>query len=106
MRASYVVAAALALLVVGRWAHGKPALNVQTVAGAVFVIIVVALLDNGSTEEIAKGIAWILLAVAALNPDSPLTAIADAVNGKTAAAAGKSGLTAAQQKTGGGGPNA
>jgi hypothetical protein len=106
MRASYVAALALALLVIGRWAHGKPAFSVQTVAGGVFVVIVIALLDNGSTEEIAKGIAWILVAVAALNPDSPITSIADAINGKTAAAAGKSGLTAAQQKTGAGGPNA
>jgi len=106
MRASYVVLAALGLLVIGRWANGKTALNVQTVAGGVFVVIVIAMLDHGSTEQIAKGIAWILLAVAALNPDSPLTAIADAINGKTAAAAGQSGLTAAQQKTGAGGPNA
>lgn len=106
MRASYVMFAALALLVIGRWAKGKPALNVQTVVGGAFVIIVVAMLDGGKTEEIAKGIAWIVLAVAALNPDSPITAIADAEGAKVSSAAGSSGLTAQQQKIGAGGPNA
>lgn len=106
MRASYIIFAALLLLVIGRWAHGKPALNIGTVAGGAFVIIIVALLDGGRTEPIARGIALILLAVAALNPDSPLTAIADAVNTRAQATAGRSGLTPAQQKTGRGGPNA
>lgn len=103
MRASYVVFAALALLVIGRWAHNKPALNVQTVVGGAFVIIVIAMLDGGKTEEIAKGIAWILLAVAALNPDSPLTAIASAEAAKTT---NNPTTTAAQKAAGRGGPNA
>lgn len=82
MRAGYVVALALALLVIGRWAHNKPAFDIQTIAGGAFVIIVVSLLDQGATEDIAKGIAWILLAVVILNPDSPVVAIARAINTK------------------------
>ena len=82
MRASVVTVLALGLMVLGRWAHDKPALNIQTVAGGAFVIIVIAALDHGASEEAARGIAWILLAVAALSPDSPLTALAQAANRK------------------------
>jgi hypothetical protein len=106
MRAAYVVLLALVLLVIGHWAAGKTAITIQGVVGGVIVMILVAALDHGATEEIAKGIAWIFLAVVALNPDSPITAISNAVNAKTAASAGKSGLTSQQQKVGAGGPNA
>lgn len=87
MRASYLTALALVLLVIGRWAHDKPALDIQTVAGGIFVVIVIALLDGGSTESIARGLAWLILAVVILSPNSPLTAIANLANkasGKTA----------------------
>ena len=77
MRATYLVAVAFALLVIGRWAHDKPALNIQTVAGGAFVIVVIALLDGGATEEIARGLAWLILAVVILSDSSPLTAIAN-----------------------------
>lgn len=100
MRASYVAALAFLLLVIGRWAHNKPAFDVRTVAGGVFVILVIAALDQGSTEEIARGLAWILLAVVVLSTNSPLSGIAALVNRK---ATGKA-LTPAQQKTGRGGP--
>jgi hypothetical protein len=103
VRASYLAAAAFLLLIAGRWAHDKPALNIQTVAGGAFVIIVIAALDNGATEEIAKGIAWLLLAAVALSADSPLTAIAAAA---TAKATGSATVTASQKAIGAGGPNA
>ena len=103
MRASYITALAVLLLVAGRWAHDKPALNVQTVVGGVFVIMVIAALDGGATEEIAKGMAWLILAAVALSADSPLTAIAAAA---TAKATGKTTVTAQQKAIGAGGPNA
>jgi len=84
VRAAYVAALAFLLLVAGRWAHGHPAFTVQTVAGSAFVILVIATLDHGRAEPAAKGIAWILLAVVALNKDSPLTAIARLINTKLA----------------------
>ena len=84
MRAAYVAALALLLLVAGRWAHGQPAFTVQTVAGSVFVLLVIAGLDHGTTEPVAKGIAWILLAVVALSKNSPVTAIAKLINSKAA----------------------
>jgi hypothetical protein len=88
MRAAYVAVLAFLLLIVGRWAHNKPAFTVQTVAAAAFVIFVIAALDGGRTEQIAKGLAWLLLVVVALNPDSPVTAIARLINTKAAASAG------------------
>ena len=80
MRPSYIMALALLLLVIGRWAHGKSAFNLQTIAGGAFVIVVVAFLDNTETHRIAMGIALIVLAAVALNPDSPVTAIANVIN--------------------------
>ena len=103
MRASYIAALAFLLLVAGRWANNKPALNVQTVVGGAFVIIVIAALDGGATEEIAKGVAWLILAAVALGSDSPLKAIAAAA---TAKATGKATVTAQQKAIGAGGPNA
>ena len=100
MRAGYVAALALALLVIGRWAHDKPAFDVGTVAGGIFVIVVIAVLDQGSTEQIAKGLAWILLAVVILSPDSPLTGIARAINTKA------TGQLTPGQKAQRGGPSA
>jgi len=82
VKATYVAGLALLLLVAGRWAHGQPALNTQTVTGGAFVLLVLAALDGGRTEDIARGMAWILLAVVALSNNSPLTAIARAANGK------------------------
>lgn len=70
-----IMALAVGALVLGRWAHNKPALNVQTVAGGAFAVIVVAALDGGQTEDIAKGIAWIFLAAVLLGKQSPLNAI-------------------------------
>ena len=46
-----------------------------------FVVIVIAAMDAGRTEEIAKGMAWLILAVVALGPDSPLTALSNVANG-------------------------
>ena len=103
MRASYVAALAFLLLVAGRWAANKPALNIQTVVGGAFVIIVIASLDGGATEEIAKGIAWLILAAVALSNDSPLKAIATAAAAK---ATGSPTVTAQQKAIGAGGPNA
>jgi hypothetical protein len=103
MRASYIAGLALLLLVIGRWAHNQPALNVQTVVGGAFVIVVIAALDGGATEEIAKGTAWLILAAVALSANSPLTAIATAAAGK---ATGSPTVTAQQKAIGAGGPSA
>lgn len=66
MRASTVMALAVGLYVVHRWATpGKTALDGKTVVEGVFAVLVVAMLDQGRTEGIAKGFAWLFFLVAA-----------------------------------------
>ena len=65
MRASTVMTLAVVAYVVSRWAHNKPALNAQVVISGAFVILVIAMLDQGETEPIAKGLAWLFLVGAA-----------------------------------------
>lgn len=70
---------AIMLGVVGRWANNKRALpssaGTLEVIGALFLI---ALLDNGSTEPIAKGFAWLFFAAVLLSDSSPITGLAKA----------------------------
>lgn len=61
------MAVAVALYVVHRWATNKPAITAQAAVGGLFAIAVIALLDQGRTEEIAKGFAWLFLVAAAYN---------------------------------------
>jgi hypothetical protein len=59
---------AMIAFVVHRWATGaKHTVDPQIVVAGAFVFLVVAMLDTGETEKIAKGFAWLFLAVAALN---------------------------------------
>lgn len=83
MNASTVMIVAVFAAVIGRWAHNQPAGSVKTVVEATFAVFVIALLDQGQTEPIAKGFAWIFLAAVLLSNNSPLTGIAKIVNGKT-----------------------
>lgn len=83
MRGSTVMFAAVVSAVLGRWAHGKPAADVKTIVEGVFAIMVIAFLDQGKTEPIAKGFAWLFLAAVLLGKDSPIPAL------KTAAATKK-----------------
>lgn len=72
MRASTVVLIAAGVFVIGRWSHNKPAVTLGSVASVFFLLIVIGMLDHGSTESIAKGFAWIILAVAVLSDNSPV----------------------------------
>jgi hypothetical protein len=58
---------AVLLYVVHRWATGKTAVDVQVVVGGAFAILVIAMLDQGKTEPVAKGFAWLFVLVAAYN---------------------------------------
>lgn len=84
MRASHVVMVAIGVFVLGRWAHNKPAITIGTVASAFILVVTIGLLDNGATEEIAKGFAWIILAVAILSPNSPIGPVGNLVGSKLA----------------------
>lgn len=67
MRASYVMAAAVGLYVIARWEKNESAVTLDGVVAGVFAIIVIAMLDQGKTEEIARGFAWLFFAAAAYN---------------------------------------
>ena len=86
MRASVVMAVAVLLYVITRWSRNEPAVTLPGVVGGAFVILVIALLDQGRTEEIARGFAWLFFIVAAYNAIPPLTKAATT----TAANTGKS----------------
>lgn len=58
----------------GRWAHNQK-LTPGTVVRATFAILVIAALDTGKTEPIAKGLAGLFLAAVLLGKNSPLNAI-------------------------------
>lgn len=65
MRASTIMVIAVLLYVVHRWATNQKAVDAKTVVEAAFAILVIAILDQGRTEEIARGFAWIFLFAAA-----------------------------------------
>lgn len=83
MSASTVMFVAVIAAAVGRWSHNQPTASVKTVVEAAFAIIVIALLDQGKTEPIAKGFAWLFLAAVLLSNNSPLTGLAKTFGGNT-----------------------
>lgn len=98
MSATKVFGAAIAVGILGRWAANKKALpGVQgslEVAGA---LILVAFLDRGRTEPIAKGFAWLFMAAVLLSDSSPLTGLV-----KAESAAGRIPNSSGAPGTGGG----
>jgi hypothetical protein len=68
---------AVLLYVVHRWATGKPAVDVKTLVEGVFAILVIAMLDQGRTEPIAKGFAWLFFVVAAYTAIPSITKAAN-----------------------------
>ena len=65
---------AFGVAILGRWAHSQK-LDAVTVVRALFAILVIAALDQGRTEPIAKGFAALFLVAVLLGKNSPLSAI-------------------------------
>ena len=86
MRASTVMLAAALLYMVHRWATNKTAVDSKTVVEVAFAVFVIALLDQGETEPVAKGFAWLFLAGAAYTalPTIGKISTSPAPKGKTA----------------------
>lgn len=82
MKASHVILIAALVFTLGRWAHNKPAVTIQSVVAVAFLFIVIGMLDAGETEPVAKGFAWIVLAVALLSNDSPVTPVVNLIGSK------------------------
>ena len=67
MRASVVMLVAIVLYVIARWSKNKPAVTIGVVVQGALAVLIIALLDQGQTEEIAKGFAWLFFIGAAYN---------------------------------------
>lgn len=86
MRASVVMFLAVLLYIVHRWATGQSAVTLPIVLSGLFVIFVIALLDQGRTEKVAKGFAWLFFIVAAYNAIPALTGLTKSAKGAAQAA--------------------
>jgi len=76
MTATRVLMLAILAGVVGRWATNQKAVGSgKTVIQTAFVLVVVAAMDQGRTEPIARGFAWLVLGAVLLGNHSPLTAL-------------------------------
>jgi hypothetical protein len=63
--------------ILGRWAHNKNAVPSATgVVEVVFALLVIAALDQGRTQGIARGFAWLFLVAVLLGNNSPVTGLA------------------------------
>jgi hypothetical protein len=65
--------------IVGRWAHERVSVpSAATVVKVVFAVVVIAALDQGDTQPIARGFAWLFLVGVLLGKNSPIEAIGKA----------------------------
>lgn len=79
MSATEIMAFAVILALLGRWSHNvKNAVTPKTVVEVIFAVIVISMMDQGRTEPIAKGFAWLFLAGVLLSPNSILSGLAKA----------------------------
>lgn len=82
MSATTTMAIAIVAGLVGRWSHNQKAIpSASGLVKIVFAVVVIAALDSGQTQDIARGFAWLFLAAVLLSNNSPLTGIAKTVNG-------------------------
>lgn len=76
MSATTVFLIAWGALLLGHWASNQPTTSTRQVVEMAFALLVIALLDQGESQGIAKGLAWLFLAAVLLRNDSILTALA------------------------------
>jgi hypothetical protein len=86
MSATMVFLVAWGALIATHWANSKPTISTRQVLEMTFALIVIALLDQGETADVAKGFAWLFLAGVLLRRDSILTALAKRTGTGTAPA--------------------
>lgn len=85
MRATTVMLLAIGALILGHWANNEPTVNAKMVIELVFALVVIAALDQGQTEPVAKGFAWLFLVAVLLSSKSILTGLSKAGNTPKAA---------------------
>ena len=79
MSATMVMTIAFGALILGHWANNQPTFGKspgKMIIELAFALLVIALLDQGETADIAKGFAWLFLAAVLLRKDSLLTGLA------------------------------
>jgi hypothetical protein len=93
MSATEIMVIAIMLGVVGRWANDQTAVpSARSVVEIVFALLLISMLDQGKTEPIAKGFAWLFFAAVLLSDNSPLTGLSKTFgNGPAKAGAGVGG---------------
>lgn len=105
MNATEIMAVALLLAVLGRWEHGKATMpNGKAIIEVVFALLVIAFLDQGRTQPLARGFALLFLVAVLLGSNSPISGLAKA-NVVPAPAAGgnsKTSSTPNNSRAGGG----
>jgi hypothetical protein len=70
------MALAILLFVISRWSRSQNnSLTLGVVASGIFVLFIIALLDQGRTAEVARGFAWLFFIAAAYNALPPVTKI-------------------------------
>ena len=67
MSATVIMIVAVLLYVLVRWSRNEPAVTIGSVISGVFVVAVIALLDRGRTQGVARGFAYLFLLVVAYN---------------------------------------
>ena len=75
MRATTVMLLAVGVLVLTHWANNEPTINKRMVVELAFALIIIAMLDQGRTEPIATGFAWLFFAAVVLSSKSLLNAL-------------------------------
>lgn len=79
MNATELMAVAFLLAIIGRWEHGKKTMpNGKAVIEIVFALLLIAFLDQGRTQPLARGFAYIFLAAVLLGSNSPISGLANA----------------------------
>jgi hypothetical protein len=82
-----VMALAILLYIITRWSRNEPAVTLTGVISGLFAVFIIALLDQGRTEQVARGFAWLFFIAAAYNAIPPLAAAAVPAAKKAASAA-------------------
>jgi len=105
MNATELMALAFLLAIIGRWEHGQKAMpGGKAIVEVIFALLVIAFLDQGRTQPLARGFAYIFLAAVLLGSNSPITGLAKAnvVPAPATAPASKAPSTPNNPRAGGG----
>lgn len=76
MSATVVFVIAWGALILSHWANNQPTISVKQIIEMVVALLLIAFMDQGETQPIARGLAWLFLAAVLLSNDSILTALA------------------------------